>query len=58
VEAAVRDGVDIIPEVSVVREWSPPHRVADTEAGAELRREMALLERLVQAYRTNQLRPG
>jgi fructose-1,6-bisphosphatase-3 len=57
VEAAVREGVDIVPEVSVVREWQPPRRVADTERGREMRRAIAWLERLVQAYRTNQLRP-
>ena len=53
VEAAVRDGVDIIPEVSVVREWTPPRRIADTERGAEIRAESVLLEELVEAYRTN-----
>jgi fructose-1,6-bisphosphatase-3 len=58
VEAAVAQGVDIIPEVSVVRQWDTPRRVADTERGAELAREAALLERLIQAYRTNQLRQG
>jgi fructose-1,6-bisphosphatase-3 len=58
VEAAVRDGVDIIPTVTVLREHSPPRRVADTERGAEIRRSIAWLERLAQAYRTNQLRQG
>ena len=58
VEAAVRDGVDIIPEIAVVRQWERPRRVADTERGAENRREIALLERLVWAYRTNQMRQG
>jgi fructose-1,6-bisphosphatase-3 len=58
VEAAVAQGVDIIPEVSVVRQWDAPHRVADTERGAEIAREMALLDRLIRAYQTNQLRPG
>jgi len=58
VDAAVRDGVDIIPEVSVVRQWPAPRRVADTERGAEIRRSIAWLERLVQAYRANQLRQG
>jgi fructose-1,6-bisphosphatase-3 len=58
VEAAVRDGVDIIPAVEVVRRWQAPRRVADTERGEELRGTIGLLERLVQAYETNQLRPG
>jgi fructose-1,6-bisphosphatase-3 len=56
VEAAVAQGVDIIPEVTVVRQWDGPRSVADTERGAELAREMALLKRLIHAYRTNQLR--
>ena len=56
VAAAVRDGVDIIPEVSAVREWNPIRRVADTERGAEIRAEITLLEQLVAAYRANTLR--
>jgi fructose-1,6-bisphosphatase-3 len=58
VEAAVAEGKDIIPTVSVVRQWDAPRRVGDTERGAELARQSALLERLVHAYRTNQLRQG
>jgi fructose-1,6-bisphosphatase III len=58
VEAAVAQGVDIIPEVTVIRQWDTPRKVAATERGAELTRQMALLERLVHAYRTNQLRQG
>lgn len=56
VEAAVREGVDIIPTITVVREWDPPRRVGDTERGAEIRAEIELMERLVTAYRTNALR--
>ncbi len=56
VEAAVRDGVDIIPTVAVLRDWDAPRRVADTERGAEVRRAIACLERLAEAYRANQLR--
>jgi hypothetical protein len=44
--------------VSVVRQWDPPRRVADAERGAEIRRASAWLERLVRAYRGNQLRQG
>jgi fructose-1,6-bisphosphatase-3 len=58
VEAAIRDGVDIIPSVSVVRTWPGPRRMADTERGAELRCEIELLERLIEAYRNNELRQG
>jgi fructose-1,6-bisphosphatase-3 len=56
VEAAVRDGVDIIPTVTVIRENDPPRRVADAERGAALGAERALLERLVDAYRGNAIR--
>jgi fructose-1,6-bisphosphatase-3 len=56
VEAAIRDGVDIIPKVSVVRTWDRPHRMADTERGDQLRCEIRMLERLVEAYRNNDLR--
>lgn len=55
VETAIRDGVDIIPSVQVIREWNPPRLMADTERGAEHRNMIALLEQLVQAYRTNRL---
>ena len=60
VEAAIRDGVDIIPSVSVVRTWERPRRMADTERGTEFRCEIELLERLIEAYRNNDLRqvPG
>jgi fructose-1,6-bisphosphatase-3 len=56
VEAAVRDGVDIIPRVEVIREWGQTHKVADTERGEQIRAEIAFLEELVDAYRENQLR--
>ncbi|MBY0231578.1 MAG: fructose-1,6-bisphosphatase [Gemmataceae bacterium] len=55
-EAAVREGKDIIPTVSVVRSHDPPRTVGDTERGRELRLRMAQLERLAQAYRENRLR--
>jgi fructose-1,6-bisphosphatase-3 len=58
VAAAVRDGVDIIPSIEVIRQFDRPRTVADTERGAEIRRAIARLERLVQAYRGNQLRQG
>jgi fructose-1,6-bisphosphatase III len=56
VEAAVRDGVDIIPSVTEVRVWNRARRMGDTERGAELRCHVNLLERLIEAYRTNRLR--
>jgi fructose-1,6-bisphosphatase-3 len=55
-DAAVREGVDIIPTVSLLREWKPPRRVADTERGAQIRLAIEWLEKLVQAYRDHRLR--
>jgi fructose-1,6-bisphosphatase-3 len=57
VEAAIRDGVDIVPTVTEIRRWDPPRLVADTEQGARIRREIRLLDRLVAAYRANKIRP-
>jgi fructose-1,6-bisphosphatase-3 len=56
VEAAVREGVDIVPQVTVIREWTPPRRVADTERGQEMRYMIKNLERLIEAYRGNEIR--
>lgn len=56
VEAAVRDGVDIVPSVTVVREWDRPRRMADTERGEQFRCDITMLERLIELYRNNDLR--
>jgi fructose-1,6-bisphosphatase-3 len=58
VEAAVREGVDIIPTVTAVQQYPAPRRVSDGERGEEIRAEIALLERLVAAYRRGALRPA
>jgi fructose-1,6-bisphosphatase-3 len=58
VEAAIRDGIDIIPSISVVRAWDQPRRMADTERGAQFRASICLLESLVQAYESGELRTG
>jgi fructose-1,6-bisphosphatase-3 len=55
VEAAVQKGVDIIPSLTEVRRWEAVRRVSDTERGVEIRAQIALLERLIEAYRTNHL---
>ena len=56
VEAAIRDGVDIVPSVSIIRMWPSPRRMADTERGKEFRSRIAMLERLIEAYRNNDIR--
>lgn len=58
VEAAIRDGVDIVPQIQVVRSWEKLRRMADTERGTEFRGMTELLKRLVAAYRNNDLRSG
>ncbi|MEI6232220.1 MAG: fructose-bisphosphatase class III [Planctomycetota bacterium] len=56
VEAALRDGVDIIPKITAIRKWETPRRVADTERGQLIRADIELLEKLVEAYQQNALR--
>jgi fructose-1,6-bisphosphatase-3 len=55
VEVAVRDGVDIIPTIATIREFDRPRQVGDTEEGARIREDIALLTRLVDAYRHHRL---
>jgi len=55
VEAAIRDGVDIVPSVTNIRLWEKPRRMADTERGVEFRCQIEQLEHLIEAYRNNDL---
>jgi fructose-1,6-bisphosphatase-3 len=55
VEAAVLHGADIIPSVTVVREWDRPKRVADSWRGRRIKSTIKELERLIAAYRENDL---
>lgn len=57
VEAALREGADIIPDITVLREWPAPKRVAASQRGEELAASNQQLERLIEAYRTHAL-PG
>ena len=56
VETAIRSGVDIIPFVTVLREWSEPRRMADTERGEQFRAQIEMLKRLMELYRNHNLR--
>lgn len=56
VDVAVREGIDIVPSVSVIREWDRPRRMADTERGEQFRCDIEMLERLIELYRNNDLR--
>ena len=49
-------GGDIVPTVSDVEVYDRPRTVGDTEAGAELRAEIAALEQLITAFDTNTIR--
>jgi fructose-1,6-bisphosphatase-3 len=55
VEAAINKGADIIPSITVVREWDKPKRVADSQRGRYLVQAIKLLEELIEAYRNNHL---
>ncbi|APZ90736.1 fructose-bisphosphatase class III [Fuerstiella marisgermanici] len=55
VEAAIRDGVDIVPKVQDIRVFDSPRRTSDTERGQRIGYRFAMLERLIEAYKTNRL---
>jgi fructose-1,6-bisphosphatase III len=55
VEATIDHGADIIPSITVVREWEKPKRVADGRRGRHLRQTIRLLEQLIDAYRNHEL---
>lgn len=57
IEAAIDRGADIVPELKQLRTNERPRRVADTPQGADLRAEIADLERLVAAYRSHEIEP-
>ncbi len=55
VQATLHHGADIIPGITVVREWEQPRRVADSERGRHVRHVIANLENLIEAYRNHEL---
>jgi fructose-1,6-bisphosphatase III len=55
VEAAVLRGADIIPSITVVREWDRLKTVADSQHGRRIRALIEQLERLIVAYRNHEL---
>jgi fructose-1,6-bisphosphatase-3 len=57
VQSAIEQGADIVPTLQDLRREPTPRRVKDTRRGAELREEMAGLERLVRAYREHEIDP-
>lgn len=55
VDAALRDGIDIVPNVQEIRVFKNPRTTRDTERGQRIRYQIAMLERLIEAYQTNRL---
>ena len=55
VDAAVRNGIDIVPNVQEIRVFDQPRRFRDTERGQRIRYRLEMLERLIDAYQTNRL---
>ena len=55
IATALTQGVDIIPRMEEVRRYSRTRLVSDTERGAVLRNQIAMLERLIAAYEDNVL---
>ncbi|RFC44923.1 MAG: 6-bisphosphatase-3 [Verrucomicrobia bacterium] len=55
VEDAILRGSDIVPTITLVREWTEPKRVSESLRGDEIRRSMEYLENLIKAYKSNEL---
>jgi fructose-1,6-bisphosphatase-3 len=55
IEEAITSGADIVPKVTNFKEYPRPRRRADTEQGAEIRQQIAALERLIRAYQEGAL---
>lgn len=55
VDAALRDGIDIVPNVTEIRVFDQPKRTRDTERGQRIQYRIEMLERLIDAYQTNRL---
>ena len=55
VEAAILRGGEIIPTITPVRTWKSAKRVGDSMRGEELRQSIGYLERLIEAYQSNDI---
>ncbi|MDP4625815.1 MAG: fructose-1,6-bisphosphatase [Akkermansiaceae bacterium] len=55
VEAAVLKGADIIPTITVVRDWDVPKQVVDSRRGRDLGFAISHLEQLIEAYRNHEI---
>lgn len=57
IEDAIERGADIVPTIEELRVQPRPVRVEATARGAEVREEIAGLQRLVRAYREHEIEP-
>jgi fructose-1,6-bisphosphatase-3 len=55
VEDSITNGTDMVPSIQNLATFDKERLIADTESGNEIRKQIRLLESLIQAYRTNQL---
>lgn len=55
VDAAIRDGIDIVPNVQEIRTFSKPRCTGETERGQRIQYRIEMLESLIEAYQTNRL---
>lgn len=55
VSDAIHDGADIIPSIEHIRTYHEPRKIADTERGEQVQREIVALENLIEAYESNAL---
>lgn len=55
VDAAIRDGIDIVPNIQEIRVFDQPRRTRDTERGQRIGYRIQMLEELIEAYETNRL---
>lgn len=55
VEDSIKNGTDMVPSIQNLTTFDTERRIADTESGDDIRKQIRLLESLIQAYRNNQL---
>lgn len=55
VDAAIKEGIDIVPKVQEIRVFDKPRCTRDTERGQRIHYRIQMLERLIEAYQTNRL---
>ncbi|MFT4177208.1 MAG: fructose-bisphosphatase class III [Luteolibacter sp.] len=54
-ETAVREGLDIIPDMTILRTYDTPRLVEDTEQGRDIDYAIAILTDLIQAYQLGKI---